>query len=193
MNFMLDFSSSVWWYVSRATGVVALVLCFVALLFGLLFASRSTPRKPVPAWWLAMHKHVGSLFASFVAAHVVVVVADPLSKFGVVAALVPGVVSQLGMVVGVCAMWVCALVTFTSVGNVRKLLSRRVWHWLHVLSVPMVCLALWHAIVVGTDTKLAVVSSGVAASCGVLMYPLVLRLLMPKRSSRVRRVVAKVL
>ena len=47
--------NDMWWYLTRATGIVATVLAVAALVFGFLFSARETGNRRRPNWWLDLH------------------------------------------------------------------------------------------------------------------------------------------
>mgnify|MGYP003348278521 CR=1 FL=1 len=50
-----------WWYLTRATGIVAAILSVAALALGLYFSSRNTGSRQKPNWWLSLHNYLGGL------------------------------------------------------------------------------------------------------------------------------------
>ena len=54
-----------WWFVARASGLVAWVLLSLAVLWGLLVASRMIPLRTAPKWLLDTHRFLGALTVVF--------------------------------------------------------------------------------------------------------------------------------
>src|SRR3954471_22920371 len=104
-----------WWYLSRATGVVATILAVAALVMGLFFSARNTGRRLRPAWWLDLHNWLGGLTLVFTIVHVVAIFADSDAGIGVAQVFIPGTASTSSWAVtwGVLAMYVFAIVTLT--------------------------------------------------------------------------------
>ena len=48
---------TIWWYLTRSTGIVATVLAFGAIIWGTRFAGRATGTRLRPNWWLDLHNH----------------------------------------------------------------------------------------------------------------------------------------
>ena len=61
------------YYLSRSTGIVALLLVVAALLWGFLFSSRATGKHLRPNWWLDLHNWLGGLALVFTGLHLVTV------------------------------------------------------------------------------------------------------------------------
>lgn len=168
--------NDVWWYLSRASGVVATVLIVAALVCGLYFAARATGPRRRPNWWLDLHNYLGGLAALFTAVHVVAVYQDELSGIGLTQVAVPFTTegSRWGITFGVVAAYVFALVVFTSWPRRRG--SRRTWLLIHLLSIPAAVLAATHAWVVGSSRGERWFQILLVAFVGVVVYPGVLRL-----------------
>jgi sulfoxide reductase heme-binding subunit YedZ len=180
----------IWWYLSRSSGIVAMVLIVAALVWGFFFSARATGTKRRPKWWLDLHNYLGGLAFVFVIIHIVAVYQDQLSGIGLLQVFVPMTAPgwAWGITWGVLATYVFALVVFTSWP--RKRGSRRVWLTLHLLSVPAAVVAGVHAWMVGSSRGQLWFSVLLVTLAGLAVYPAVLRLLtaMTKRSAkRVRR------
>lgn len=166
-----------WWYLSRATGIVATVLIVAALVFGFFFSSRNTGARRQPAWWLDLHNWLGGLALAFTAAHIVAVYLDKNSGIGVLAVLVPGAANDSTWAIawGVIATYLFAVAVFTSWP--RKRFSRRVWRIIHLGSVVGTFLAGLHAFQIGTDATSLVFEAGLVGGAGLCVYALAVRVL----------------
>ena len=59
------------WFLTRATGVVAMALVAAAIIDGLIFSGREAGKKRLrPAWWLDLHRGLGGYALIFTALHV---------------------------------------------------------------------------------------------------------------------------
>ena len=47
------------WFLTRASGIVALVLILAAIADGLIFSGREGGRRLRPAWWMDLHRGLG--------------------------------------------------------------------------------------------------------------------------------------
>ena len=79
----------VWWYLSRATGVVGWGLASLSVLWGLALSGRPFGRNPTGPWLLDLHRYLGGLSVLFVGAHVGSIVADSYVHFGWADVFVP--------------------------------------------------------------------------------------------------------
>ena len=69
MNVLAAMNEHTWWWLSRATGMVAWALSVAAIVWGLTLSGRVVRRKRLPAWLLDLHKYLGTLTLAFVAVH----------------------------------------------------------------------------------------------------------------------------
>jgi predicted ferric reductase len=133
-------SSTALWYISRATGVVALLLMTVVLLLGLLVSRRGKlpglPRFAV-AW---LHRNLSLIAVVFVALHVLTAVTDGYVDIPLTSAIVPLTSSyeRLWLTLGAVSLDLSLAVIVTSL--VRGRIGRKTWkavHWLAYLSWPI--------------------------------------------------------
>jgi methionine sulfoxide reductase heme-binding subunit len=167
---------TLWWYLTRSTGIVASILAVGSVVWGLRFSARATGNRLRPNWWLDLHNWLGGLALAFTVAHVVFAVLDSNSGLRIVDALVPGQAKVLtaAMSWGVIAMYVFAVVVFTSWP--KKRFGRKLWRSIHLLSLPAVVLAGVHSFQAGSDASTTVLRVLTILLSAVMLYPLGLRL-----------------
>ncbi len=120
-------NEQIWWYLARSSGIVALVLLLLSLVWGILLATRVLRPNDRPAWLLDLHRWFGSLAVVMTALHLTGLVLDSYVSFGVADILVPGASSYrpLAVAFGILAMY--ALVAVQASSWVRKRLPRVLW------------------------------------------------------------------
>ena len=52
-------NEKIWWYLSRSSGIIALVLLVLSVVWGVLLATRALKPYDRPAWLLDLHKWLG--------------------------------------------------------------------------------------------------------------------------------------
>lgn len=178
--------SDVWWFLTRATGIVATVLAVAALVWGLFFSARNTGNRRKPNWWLDLHNYLGGLALVFTAAHILAALLDSSSGIAILQVLVPGTAdsSTWAITWGVVATYLFALTVFTSWPKRR--FSRRVWRIVHLTSVFGVIVAIIHAFQLGTDASTRLFQASVLGLVAVGSYALALRLFGVIRRARAR-------
>jgi predicted ferric reductase len=140
-----------WWYVARASGIVAWVMLAIAVVWGIFVATRFLGRKPRPAWVLDLHRWLGGLSVTFTGVHLLGLVLDDYVEFGLRELLVPFASEWRPAAVawGVVALYVLIAVEATSLA--MKRLPRRLWKWVHMSSFGLFFVATLHAGMAGTD------------------------------------------
>jgi DMSO/TMAO reductase YedYZ heme-binding membrane subunit len=145
-------SEKVWWYLSRSTGIVALVLLVLSVVWGVLLTTRALKPMDRPAWLLDLHRWLGGTALVMTGLHMLGLYLDGYIEFGFADLLVPGAseYEPLAVAIGVLSLYMMVAVQATS--YMRRWLSKRVWHGVHLLSYGLVWMAAIHAGMAGTDT-----------------------------------------
>ena len=140
-----------WWYVARASGIVAWVMLVIAVIWGVLIATRILGRKARPAWVMDLHRWLGGLSVTFTCVHLVGLVLDDYVEFGLRELFVPFASEWRPAAVawGVVALYVLVAVQATSLA--MKRLPRKLWKWVHMSSFGLFFVATLHAGMAGTD------------------------------------------
>jgi sulfoxide reductase heme-binding subunit YedZ len=146
---------SSYWYLTRSTGAVALLLLSVALALGVLDVQRwSTPRWPrfiVDS----IHRNVALLALVFLVLHILTSVLDSFAPIGLIDAVVPfvGAYRSFWLGLGAVAFDLIVAVMITSLLRARMgYASWRAIHWLTYASWPI---ALLHGFGTGSDASKA--------------------------------------
>lgn len=180
-----------WWYLSRATGLVAWGLAVASILLGLALASRALGKKPPAPWLLALHRWTGGLTIAFTLGHVGALVADSFVHFGWADVLVPFASSWRPAAVawGVLAMWLLVAIELTSL-QMRRL-PKRLWRAVHLSSYLVAVLATAHGFTAGTDTRSGAFAWVAVAAVGSMAFFAMYRALAPIKGARARRAAAR--
>jgi DMSO/TMAO reductase YedYZ heme-binding membrane subunit len=163
-------TSQLWWYVARASGIVAWTLASATVLWGLAFASRALGRKPRPAWLLDLHRFLGGLTVVFVGIHIGALVADNYLHFGRADILIPLASRWRPAAVawGVVAMYLLVAVEVTSL--LMKRLPRRLWRRVHLTSYVLYVSATVHLFTAGTDRTTTALRVAAVASMSAIVF-----------------------
>src|ERR1700677_30173 len=146
-------ASSTYWYLTRSTGAVALLLLTLGLALGVAGVSRfSSPRWP--RFVLdSLHRNVSLLALAFLLVHIVTAVLDSFAPISVVDAFVPFAGSYRPFWLGLGAISFDLLLAVTITSLLRKRMGYTSWraiHWLTYASWPI---ALLHGLGTGSDVK----------------------------------------
>lgn len=177
-----------WWYVARSSGIVAWVLLALAVLWGVLVASRMIPLKRAPRWLLDTHRFLGALALCFTAVHLVALWADSYLEFGLrelfvplAAAYEPGALAW-----GIVALYLLVAVELSSL--LMRRLPRRLWRTVHQSSFVLFVFATIHGFAAGTDARNTLVVTVVSMLGGAVLFSIVYRVLVARRAADVRPV-----
>jgi predicted ferric reductase len=156
------------WYVSRGTGIVAWGLLVASMAWGFLYATRVLGRRARPWWMLGVHRFLGALTVVFVLVHVLAIVADNYTSFGLADVLVPfaSAWKPIPVALGIVGMYVLVTVEVTSL--LQRYLPRNVWRQIHLASYGLFAFASLHALSAGTDVR-SVVFGGLAVGLGAVI------------------------
>jgi len=156
------------WYVSRSTGIVTWGLLIASMLWGFCYATRILGRRARPWWMLGVHRFLGALTVTFVIVHVLALVADNYTHFGLAQILVPFASTwrRVPVALGIVGFYILIAVEATSL--LQKHLPRPVWRQIHLASYGLFAFATLHALSAGTDVK-TVIAGGVAIGVGTVV------------------------
>lgn len=146
-------SPSLYWYMTRATGAVALLLLTVTLALGVVNARR-LKGPSVPRFLLAdLHRYSSLLAVVFVAMHVLTTVLDGFAPVSLLAAVLPfaSAYRPLWLSLGTIAFDLTLALVLTSL--LAGHLSHRAWRATHWLAYACWPLALIHALGTGSDAR----------------------------------------
>jgi predicted ferric reductase len=179
-------SHLLWWYLARASGIVAWALLVASLVWGVLLATRVLRPHDRPAWLLDLHRYLAGLALAMVGLHIASLIADSFVHFGAAEVLVPLASSwrPLPVALGVLSLYVLVAIEVTSLAMRR--LSRRVWRSVHLTSYGLVWLVSLHAGFAGSDTVNVVYRGVAVALTGAAVAATSVRLLAGRRPTRSR-------
>ncbi|MBW3605112.1 MAG: ferric reductase-like transmembrane domain-containing protein [Actinobacteria bacterium] len=168
-----------WWFVIRASGLVAYALVGVTVVGGLLLSTRLLGRRPPPDWMLDWHRFVGGLSLVFTVLHLLSLLIDDYIEFSLVDLFVPFVATwrPVALALGILAFYMAVAVQVTSL--VRDRMPAGWWRRVHHLSVPLFVLATAHLLLAGTDAGHPLVLATVGGLSAMIVLLLWFRLPAP--------------
>ena len=133
-------SSTLPWYTSRATGVVALVLLTAVMVLGMLI-NRQGRLPGLPRFAVTnLHRNLSLMAVVFIVIHVVTAVLDGYVSIPLISGVVPFTSGYEGFWLGLGAISFDLMLALIATSLIRGRLSRRVWkavHWLAYASWPI--------------------------------------------------------
>lgn len=145
---------SAYWYVTRSTGAVALLLLTGSVVLGVMGSVRFSAAPRWPRFAIdALHRDVSLLVIALVVVHVVTTVLDGFAPISLIDGVIPfhSPYRPLWLSLGTVSFDLLIAVVVTSL--VRRRLGYRSWrlvHWLAYASWPV---AVLHGLGTGTDAK----------------------------------------
>jgi sulfoxide reductase heme-binding subunit YedZ len=151
---------------SRATGVVALLLLTAVMLLGLL-VTRQGRLPGLPRFAVSgLHRNLSLLATAFVAVHVLTAVTDGYVNIPVTAAVVPLASSYERLWLGLGAVGFDLMLAAIVTSLLRRHLSRKAWRAVHLTAYVSWPVAWLHSVFASNDLRHGVLFL-VAAGCAV--------------------------
>jgi len=148
-------SPSAYWYLTRSTGAVALILLTASLALGVAdvrrFATPHWPRFVIDG----LHRTVSLLAVVFVALHVFASVLDGFAAISITAAVIPFISSYRPIWLGLGALSFDLLLALVITSMLRGRISQRVWRVTHWAAYACWPIALVHSFGTGSDARSA--------------------------------------
>jgi ferredoxin-NADP reductase/DMSO/TMAO reductase YedYZ heme-binding membrane subunit len=140
-----------WWYVTRASAILAWVIMTAAVLWGILLSTRVFRGADNPAWLQDLHRYLGGTALVLTLIHMVSLMLDPWLAMPLDQLLIPLVAEYrpVPVALGILSFYVLVAVQLTSL--VMNRLPRRFWKAVHYLSYVAVLAVAVHGAYAGTD------------------------------------------
>ena len=140
-----------WWYISRASAIIAWALMTASVVWGILLSTRVMRRVDNPAWLQDLHRFLGGTMLIMVGLHMVSLMFDKWLAFTPGEVLVPFATDfkPLPVALGILAFYLLVAVQGSSL--LMNRLPRRFWKGVHYSSFAALILISFHAGFTGTD------------------------------------------
>lgn len=144
---------SAYWYLTRSSGAVALVLLTLALVLGVVDVRRWSTEKWPRFVVDSLHRNVSLLALAFLGLHILTAVLDSFAPISLVNAVVPftGSYRPLWLGLGALSFDLMLAVILTSV--LRRQIGHATWRAVHWLAYGSWPIALLHGLGTGSDVK----------------------------------------
>jgi len=139
------------WYVTRATGLVSLLLLTASVLLGLLTAGRFASGRWPRFLTQGLHRNISLLVLVFLAMHIGSTVLDTYVSISLTAVFVPFASSYKTVWLSLGAVALDLLLALIVTSLLRDRLGYRAWRRLHWLAYACWPVAVAHGLGIGTD------------------------------------------
>ncbi|SRR5579875_2743766 len=169
-------SSQALWYLTRASGIVALLLLTGTVVLGIVTAGRFRSANWPGFALQALHRRLAGIAIAFVGLHVLTTLMDRYVSIRWIAAVVPFTSSYRTFWVGIGTVALDLWIAVAISSVLRRWINPRHWRALHWLAYGSWPIALAHALGMGTDARLSWVQGLVGISVASVVLALGWRL-----------------
>ena len=150
---MVDPTHQVFWFASRAFGIVAMLLLGVSVAVGLAMSGRLAHRPGLPAKLKHFHESATLVTLGLIVAHGGLLLFDSYLRPGLAGITLPFALSYRPLFtgVGIIAGWLAAILGLSFYA--RKRIGVKTWRFMHRFTIVVYLLALVHVIGSGTDAR----------------------------------------
>jgi Ferric reductase like transmembrane component len=164
------------WYLTRATGLLTLLLLTGSVVLGIMGAQRWSSRRWPRFVTGGLHKNLSLLAVVFLAVHIVTAVTDSFVTIRWINVFVPFTATYRPVWLGLGAVASDLLIALIVTSLARQRIGYRAWRVVHWAAYACWPIALVHGLGTGTDARylwaLAVFLGCLAAVCGATWWRL---------------------
>lgn len=173
------------WYLSRSAGLVAYLLLWGSVVWGLLLSSKIGQGRLRAPVLLDAHQFLSNVAIGFAAFHGLVLMGDRFLSFPLAAVLVPfaGSYKPALVAAGQIGLWLSLLLSLSFL--VRRRMGQRLWRSFHYLSFMAFWAVVAHGVLIGSDSAVPVVGVMYLGTAGAVVFLTFYRILTARRLQRV--------
>jgi hypothetical protein len=156
-NFMYSFSGEapkIYWYLSRASGIVSYSILWVSMALGLGITNKMARLWPGAPSAFAIHQYTSLLGLAFAVYHGLVLMGDHFVDFSLPRLIVPFSIAYETFWVGLGQLcfyiWLLVVMSF----YIRQRIGQKTWRMIHYANFVIYGMAFLHGIMSGTDSDI---------------------------------------
>jgi methionine sulfoxide reductase heme-binding subunit len=148
-----DPTQQVFWFASRAVGIVAILLLGISVALGLAMSGRIVRRPGLPAKLKKFHEASTLVTLGLIAAHAGLLLFDSYLRPGLAGITLPFALGYRPLFtgIGIIAGWLAAILGLSFYA--RKWIGVKTWRWMHRFTILVYLLALGHVVGAGTNGR----------------------------------------
>lgn len=166
---LLD-SQQVMWFITRSAGIIAYLLLWLSMVWGLAIPSRIFGGRLSGDFTFDFHQFLSLLSLGFLGLHIFILTADRYLPFTIAQILVPFLSPYRPVWVGIGTMALYLLVLVTVTFYLRRGIGMRAFRYIHTTSLLAYLASVVHAFMAGTDSSLLVVQFMYAGTFLVVVF-----------------------
>jgi sulfoxide reductase heme-binding subunit YedZ len=176
------------WYLARASGLLAYALLTASVLAGLVLKARPFDRLLRPAAVTDLHRFLAFLGLGSVAIHGSALVLDTTVAISPIALLVPGLVPYRPLATALGTLAALGMLLVYVSFPLRRRIGTRTWRRLHWLTYAVFAFATAHGLAAGSSTHETWALALYGAATGAVLGATAWRILVPPTQGGSRRV-----
>ena len=145
---------SAYWYLTRGTGAVSLVLLTLSVVIGIAGSLRVSAQRWPRFAVDAVHRDVSLLAIALLVVHVITSVLDTFAPISITAAVIPFISNYRPFWLGLGALAFDLMLALAITSLLRRRLGYPAWRAIHWLAYVCWPVAVLHGLGTGTDTKI---------------------------------------
>lgn len=172
---MIAFTSPYFWYTTRATGLVALVLFTAVVCLGTLVSNRVGGSAVGRFELNELHRSISMVAMAFLVLHILTTIVDSYVPTGWLSAVIPltSTYKRWDVAIGAVAFDLMLAVWASSLMKAR--ISNGSWRFIHWFSWLAFIAAITHSFLIGTDSRSGIGLVVVAACAGAVVITAIWR------------------
>ncbi|MGO8863991.1 MAG: ferric reductase-like transmembrane domain-containing protein [Acidimicrobiales bacterium] len=178
------------WYLTRATGLVSLVLLSATVVLGLVASVGWTAARWPRFLSQAVHRNLSLFCIVLIALHILTTVADGFVPIGYLDAFVPLLSPYRPLWIGLGALAFDLLLAVAITSGLRGRIGVRTWRGVHYLAYACWPIAVLHGLGSGTDARLSITVLINVVCIGSVVGALAWRLMAARGVPSARRLAA---
>jgi sulfoxide reductase heme-binding subunit YedZ len=154
ITFGATLGPTAYWYLTRATGIVSLVLLSAVVVLGLMGPMRLAPNPRWPRFAIeSLHRDLSLTAVALIVIHVITTVLDGFAPVSLIDAVIPFHSAYRPLWLGLGAVAFDLILALVITSLVRRRLGYRTWRGVHWLAYACWPIALLHGLGTGSDSK----------------------------------------
>jgi len=177
MGFPLQQETAAFWYMSRASALLAYLLLWGSTIWGLLLSTKIIKKSISRPLIFSLHEFLSLLGLGFAVFHGLILLGDRYIDFKLWHILVPfsAPYEPFWVGVGVLSLYLYALLVISF--YIRRQIGQKIWRALHYLTFALFGMTLVHSLAIGSDTGFGGIRLVYLISAAIFFFLLCYRIL----------------